>query len=289
MSHRDSYRRDGYVIVPQAIDPEVIAGVREVISSHVGELASELFAAGRIRSLHEDEPFETRFARICAECGLRARKWHSFLFCRQLHALVTAPGLVGPLAEILGPEVTFHGDYQLTVKLPHGEATAFPWHQDTHYYGVPSRHMHIVTAWVALVDADEENGCLRVLPGSHRWPLLDAARDANLNYRCLEDVEARGNPVTLPARAGDAILLTNMTFHSSGPNRSSGIRWSLDLGYSATPGHCPMDDEERSSYDYLYSGLRAMGRTPLVVHGADPSRAENWEQWFASRVVQLRG
>ncbi len=206
-----------------------------------------------------------------------------------MHALVRAPRMLAAIETILGPEITFHGDFQLTPKLPGDAPTAFPWHQDTQYYGVPSQHMHVVTAWVPLVDADTENGCLWVVPGSHRWGLQDAVRGADMNFRPTAcEVEQRGQPVAMPMQRGDVLLLGNFTFHSSQLNQSGQVRWSLDLGYSASRGARPTSREEAASYAYLYDALPRVGRTPLIVRSAQAGNEQRWEQWLERPTAELR-
>ena len=192
---------------------------------------------------------------------------------------MASPGLVDALIAVLGPDVTFHGDYQLTPKLPGSELQAFPWHQDTLYYGRPSEHLHIVTAWVPLVDATEENGCIHLIPGSHRWGLFDGIRGADMNVHPLQDPTQRGTPVAMPMRAGDVLLMSNLTFHASYVNRSPDVRWSMDLGFSATAGTRPESAEVSSSRSFIDNVLRAAGRTPLRVAGRDSRAAQSFEDW----------
>ena len=282
------YARDGYLLLRSAVPEAMLAGLQAVIERHVHRYAEELVAAGKAAELHAEAPFDRRLAAICEGSGVSIRKWHAFLFCREMHALASTPAIVDALSALLGPEVTFHGDYQLTPKLPGSKPTAFPWHQDTQYYGVPSRHMHVVTAWVPLVDADEENGCLWVMPGSHRWGLLDAVRGADLNFQPRENIERLGQAIPMPMRRGDVLLLGNFTFHASRVNRSRGVRWSVDLGYSATPGSRDLDEDEAASYRYLYGNLPRVGRTQLVVRSIDRSREQTWEDWLEQRTAQLR-
>jgi len=75
--------------------------------------------------------------------------------------------------------------------MPNSQATAFPLHQDSQYYGKLSQHAYIITVWIPLVDVNEVNGCLYVIPGSHQWELIDSARDENQNMRSFVDVEER--------------------------------------------------------------------------------------------------
>ena len=98
---------------------------------------------------------------------------------------------------IVGPEVTQHGISVIRIKLPEDSRTSIPWHQDSHYYNAHktgrfeanTEHMRVVTTWVPLVDANLDNGCLWVIPGSHRWGFLSGARSETGQVLIPEDVE----------------------------------------------------------------------------------------------------
>jgi len=265
---RASFERDGYAVVHDALTPAVVTSLRDHVAAAVDRRAAEWLRCGRIRCAHRHLPFEERYAVVAAEAGEHVFKWGEVLFGQALHDTVTAPGLVAALTDVLGPDVIFHGDQQLTPKFPGSAQTAFPWHQDTWYYGEPSRHLPIVTAWVPLVAADETNGCLWVLPGSHRWGLLPATRGADRLVRCDEPVETRATPRPVPLTPGSVLLLTNLTFHASAVNRSSTIRWSIDLGFSAPVGSDGPAATARSAR-YVFDALAGLGRFPLRVAGGD--------------------
>jgi ectoine hydroxylase-related dioxygenase (phytanoyl-CoA dioxygenase family) len=276
---REAYDRDGYLVVRGAVPAVRRAPLQALIEREVELLAEDLLRRGVARDPHRDLPFPRRLAALLDGTGMRMRKWSHFLFGPEVHGIVTAPTLVDALTAVLGPEVIFHGDYQLTPKLPGNEIQAFPWHQDTLYYGRPSQHLHIVTAWLALVDADETNGCLQVIPGSHCWGLLDGVRGADMNVHPQEDVTRRGRPVSLPVQAGDAVLMSHLTFHASGLNRSNAVRWSMDLGFSARLDDGTASPDVRASRDYVFAALRAAGRTPLCIASADAQRIASFADW----------
>ncbi len=279
------YAQDGYLLVRNAFDPDVLEALRALIDVQVDAYARELLQRGRVRTLHEGLPFPRRLAALLDGTGIRLRKWSNFLFGPEIHALVTSKRLLHALRAVLGPEVLFHGDYQLTPKLPRNPVQAFPWHQDTLYYGRASRHLHVVTVWVPLVPAHAANGCIEVLPGSHRWGLLDGVRGIEGNVHPLEDIAARGRPVHVEMRPGDALLMGNLTFHASGMNMTDEVRWSIDLGFSAAPpDECTAamgarDANVEASRHFVDAALRTMGRTPLRVTSADPARCETFAQW----------
>jgi ectoine hydroxylase-related dioxygenase (phytanoyl-CoA dioxygenase family) len=176
-------------------------------------------------------------------------------------------------------------------KIPEAEITAFPWHQDSHYYNEPARGKrvgrteaaHIVTVWVPLVDATVANGCIWVMPGSHRWGLMDAARGEDMNVRTNEEIEQRGTPIALEMAAGDVLYLTNLTFHSSKMNRTEDSRWSIDFRFHVTA--TALDGPERDAMEEFGKRQRAGGRVPLPV--LSTSAIPAWEEW-RDATLQLR-
>jgi ectoine hydroxylase-related dioxygenase (phytanoyl-CoA dioxygenase family) len=134
------------------------------------------------------------------------------------------------VAELIGPDVKFH-HCKLNIKLP-GMATRVEYHQD-HAYD-PHTNSDMVTTLLLLDDMSEANGCLRVVPGSHRERhshyrdgkfvgAIDPALDA--------DFEARSVPIE--GSSGDVALMHTWTVHGGGPNRSDRPRRLLICDYVA--------------------------------------------------------
>ena len=104
---------------------------------------------------------------------------------------------------------------------PAGRSTPLPWHQDVPTGprclppGTP-----IVNIWTAIDDADEETGCMLMVPGSHKHGILNAGSftsDANVAKFCTPDAV-----VPVPVKAGHSVMFNNLTLHSSGVNSSAG-------------------------------------------------------------------
>ena len=99
------------------------------------------------------------------------------------------------------------------------------WHQDYGYW----QHVtpaDLVTCWLALDDCDEENGCMMMLDGSHRWGLLDSTQafgGADLEVaitRLPEPYRSQTKMVPMKMRAGQASFHHCFTFHGSYANHS---------------------------------------------------------------------
>lgn len=114
--------------------------------------------------------------------------------------------------DLLGRDVRLYWD-QTVYKKPR-TPDGFPWHQDNGYtYVDPQQYL---TCWVALTDADLENGCPVVAPGLHRegtW----AHEQTELGFDCGVD-EAGLEPIAAPVRAGGVVVFSSLTPHKTGPN-----------------------------------------------------------------------
>jgi ectoine hydroxylase-related dioxygenase (phytanoyl-CoA dioxygenase family) len=126
--------------------------------------------------------------------------------------------------QLAGRELELDYD-QLLAKRPGAADARFAWHQDLAYWPM-TPDPFTVTCWLALDDADEENGCLRFVVGSHREERLRPHRplhgDREQSHTLVAEVdEARDRIVSAPARAGDVLAFRERLLHGSGGNRSA--------------------------------------------------------------------
>jgi len=118
--------------------------------------------------------------------------------------------------DLLGPDPRFVREQVLT-KWPRGGATV-PWHQDHGYMPIAPAFL---TCFVALDDISQTNGCLWVRPRSHEGGPVEHVPDGVI-LRIRDDPGTDAVPVEL-AR-GDALVMSSLTHHRSGPNDSDGFR-----------------------------------------------------------------
>jgi ectoine hydroxylase-related dioxygenase (phytanoyl-CoA dioxygenase family) len=136
--------------------------------------------------------------------------------------------LVNMVEQIIGANVKA-ATAQLTFKLC-GNTQFFAWHQDNGYGELDP--YNAVSTLTALDDADEENGCLWLIPGSHRQGQVLRVDGMPCIDREIRAEVDESQAIPLPLRAGEAFLLHCWTLHQSGPNRSSRDRRILFMRYA---------------------------------------------------------
>lgn len=153
---------------------------------------------------------------------------------RMIYDLVRHPLILEYVQDLLGPDVVAWGTHYFC-KLP-GDGKAVSWHQDASYW--PLTPSKTVTVWLAIDDSDRENGCMRVIPGTHLLGPL-AFRDSNASennvlWQTIIDAERHGEPVDFELKAGEISLHSDLLAHGSEPNRSSRRRCGLTIRYAST-------------------------------------------------------
>jgi ectoine hydroxylase-related dioxygenase (phytanoyl-CoA dioxygenase family) len=155
-----------------------------------------------------------------------------------LDALLEDPRLVEPMRGLVGSERVALWTDKLNLKRPR-EGSRFRWHQDSPYWAHACAHLgRLPNVMVALDDATEENGCFRVIRGSHRRGLLpgcegEGALGPLFTHPREFDLSAQV-PATVPA--GSLVFFSPHTVHGSEPNRSELPRRALVITYQPA-GH----------------------------------------------------
>ena len=126
------------------------------------------------------------------------------------------------LRRITGEEPLLKSD-QLFMKPPRFGSEK-PYHQDNFYFRCTPGG-HVITAWIALDDVDEENGCLRYISGSHRKGIIDHVEVPGQPYNLAppDDLIEWEHEAAAPVRKGGVVLHHSETLHSSRRNTSD--RW----------------------------------------------------------------
>jgi phytanoyl-CoA hydroxylase len=127
--------------------------------------------------------------------------------------------------ELLGPDLDCFLS-QFIFKNP--GAWGQPWHQDEFYFPF-DRHPQ-VGLWLAVTEATEQNGCLHVVPGSHREPVQEHVPDrrpgANVGYVEIIDHDMSAS-IAVTMQPGDLLVFHSRLMHRSTDNESDGLRAAM--------------------------------------------------------------
>jgi non-heme Fe2+,alpha-ketoglutarate-dependent halogenase len=215
-SQVEQYERDGIVFPVPVLTPEETAGFRRSFD----ELADRL--GGRP---------------VAQALG------HTQAFFRWAYDLGTHPRVLDAVEDILGPDILLW-TVSIFPKYPR-DPGYISWHQDGTYWGLDS--VRVTTAWIALTDSRVDNGCMRVVPGSHRRPILPHrdtyAADNRLSRGQEIEVEVdERDAVDVVLRAGQMSLHHVNIIHGSNPNPSDGSRIGFAPRFT-TPETSQIDGE----------------------------------------------
>lgn len=147
--------------------------------------------------------------------------------------LALNPAVLDAVEQVLGPDILVWNTHWFP-KFP-GDNSYVSWHQDAAYWGLTPPL--VTTAWIALTSSTPDNGCLQVLPGSHRdsLPQRETYAADNMLSRGQEiSVQLdESRVVPLPLSPGEFSLHHIGIAHGSGPNRSDQARIGVAVRYVA--------------------------------------------------------
>jgi len=235
------YDREGYLIVPNLLSYEELAPARAAMTEKVDQIAAEMLENGLITDVLSEEPFETRLAKLFENHSDKeflkyGRSWRDRI--GGYFVLMSNPKILDVIESLIGPEIFSNPVYNVRPKVPKVAAGQVPWHQDKSYW--PDANSNpVITTWIPLVDSTLENGCLHLIPRTHRRRVVEHGADTYTGTAYTEIAEKfitgrKKDIIALPMTAGSAIFFNDRLMHSSTANNSQGVRWSVDLRYQPT-------------------------------------------------------
>jgi hypothetical protein len=253
------FREEGYCVVRGLLDlEEDLRPIEEEYEALLDSVADELHAAGKLSSTFRGLPFGQRLTKIVCEgqeifqhldIGLppHATADTPIHVGPAIFNLLRSPRLLDAVECFIGPEIFSNPVQHARIKPPerlvppalrNSMVVAVGWHQDMGVVDLEADDTNMLSVWVAITDATPENGCLQVIPGSHKRELqVHCSKNIieglpNLATLAIPDKLLGPGARPVPMRAGDVLFFQKKMIHSSLPNNSDGIRWSFDLRYN---------------------------------------------------------
>lgn len=218
---RAQYNRDGYVIVRNVIDADLVEEARR----HIEWL-------------------------MARHPGVRPEQLHHYMMTHDAFwvRLISDDRLLDVAEQFVGPNIALFASHYIA-KRPH-DGQAVLWHQDGSYW--PLEPMEVVTLWLALDDSTPENGCMRVIPGTQHLELKGVQRrtdvDNVLNSGMDESLVDESKAVDVILAPGDVSIHHPNVIHGSNANTSPRWRRGLTIRYIPTSTRIICDGQWPSAF-----------------------------------------
>ena len=204
----NTFWRNGYLVVEDLLDLATMDQLRDEYEV----VCREARAKGAFGNFAQRESTEDEGREVMAINQVCERN----LF---FNTLLYNPQILDIVEDLMGPNIQLFHDFILRKPDRHGGAVF--WHQDNQaWQSMPPNN---ITCWIALDDADAENGALHYIAGSHR-DTLGLSVDEEGRLEDMDKLLAEGDQHVAAVRAGGAVFHHCLTIHGSAPNNSDRIR-----------------------------------------------------------------
>jgi len=251
------FEDQGFLLIEDLLDPERdLDPVVQEYTAQLDRVAAEWHATGKIASTYSGLPFAQRFAHVLNDAGPDGYRPFDITLSGKMTEdtpmhlgpavfdLIANPRLLDAIEQIVGREILSNPIQHVRIKPPEAllnaefhrrntMVSAVEWHQDQGVALPEVDETEMLTVWFPVTDATIENGCLCVIPESHKQGLVThcpSQPGQNFDLRIPESIRGT-NFLPVPMRRGSVLFLHRRTMHSSLRNNSDGVRWSFDLRY----------------------------------------------------------
>ena len=227
------YNENGYLIVRGLLNPAEVKSIQDFKKNMDKEVANADgdFQKDGAHFNFERKDINLSFNSANAECrrGVLRKIQEVYFLDETFRKVCTSEKVLDVVEKIIGPTIYYHSS-KLMYKGAGGRQK--PWHQDFAYW--KSLNSKQVTVWYAIDKATKENGCIQVIPGSHKKGLVDHF-GPELQFK-LEDHYKPSDIVYAEMNPGDVLFFDVLTFHYSDANLSKNDRLSAILDFQSALG-----------------------------------------------------
>jgi phytanoyl-CoA hydroxylase len=236
---QEQYEREGYVVFRQVLPHDLIGEAQ----AHVDWLLKK-YPDHRPEDLHHTLMTNDAF-------------WVR---------LVSDSRLLDIVERFIGPDIGLFASHYIAKRPRDGKSV--PWHQDGSYW--PLEPMEVITLWLAVDRSDQENGCMRILPGTQHARLLSTAEmtaqvegslfDIGMDPASIDETRA----VDLLLDAGDVSIHHPNVIHGSHANHSERWRRGLTIRYIPTTTRILAEPPHHGAFIFRGAGVQnGNGWNPL--------------------------
>ena len=255
-----SFQRDGYLAVDRLLDYELdVKPVIEEYESLLDDLCQQWLRQGLLKESYDWLPFEKRLVEVyragCKyEQAMDIALPNSSIYPEMpvhlgpaVFNLLRSPRLLAAVESLIGGEIYSNPIQHVRIKPPMAVLTnrdvnralvgRTHWHQDNGVALPEADDTQMVTCWVAITEATPENGCLQVVPNSHRQGMaLHCSRIDQLGIP--DELIEQELAIPVPLNPGGVLFFHPLCKHASMDNTSDAFRWSFDIRYNPVGQPC---------------------------------------------------
>ena len=251
-----NYHANGYVIPQYRLEPEFVKELQDALNTLIANnpgVRPEKLVSAHIEGRNDE--------------GVTGSQ--KFL------QLAMHPPIIDLVEQLIGPDIILWGCHVFCKPASEGYET--PWHQDGHYW--PIRPLANCTVWVALEPSTQENGCLRVIPGSHSAKQLyehlhEDRNDLTLNQRMAEGTFDESQAADLELQPGEMSMHDIYMIHGAKANTSQHRRTGVALRFM--PGTSLFDRNLRPSAGKTGVNVSFATRPLWLLRGEDKTRQNDF-------------
>ena len=222
---QDQFWSDGYLVVEGAVDNDALARLRAQMDAWAEESRKHTEPYGE-PTVDGRPRFDLEENHSAERPALR-RINNPVEISDHFYKVMTDAPMVDMVATLIGPDVKYH-HCKINSKLP-GSQMVVHYHQDFSY--TPHTNDDVITALLLLDDVDEGNGCLMVVPGTHKGAIDSLYESGEFTGKVnpvLEE-EYLKRQVPIEGKAGSVCLMHTRLLHGSETNLSKDRRRAIYL------------------------------------------------------------
>lgn len=229
---RDFYEKNGFVVIKSLVSPEKLDKYKD----RFREICSKRVEVPYMTVMKDITIAKSEYT----EGEKAITKIQDFCHDDELFEYCCLPEIIDYIKSVTGPNIMAMHTMLINKPPDSGSLTSrHPLHQDLYYF--PFRpEQKIICAWTAMEKINRQNGCLVVVPGTHKGPFLKHAYPnweggVNKMYYGIQDFDFKNaNLVHLEMEKGDTVFFHPLLIHGSGANRTNGFRKAISCHYAAS-------------------------------------------------------
>ncbi|CAF1207385.1 unnamed protein product [Rotaria sp. Silwood1] len=228
----NSYRENGYHVVPDLLSPSQLEQWRTIIFGAVKDRAERKY---KLPTVNEEDHTNVDFDYYDNVFTQRINLWQTHNSVKEL--LLQSGNVIGKIAaELEGIDCVRIWCDQALIKEPFANPTS--WHFDVTYWSFTS--LHAISVWIALDDSTLENGCMYFMPGSHKvverryyesnntFPEIKIGKNMADIFAIYPELKQMPT-VAVPMKAGSASFHSSLLIHGANANMTPGRRPAMTI------------------------------------------------------------